>query len=231
MDSDLPKVLSRVQGKSLVEHVLDALSKAGVSRSLVVVGYKAELVEKQLENRQDVTFVIQNEQRGTGHAVQVCEAELENMQGPVLVVAGDSPMIQSETVEKLFDYYQQHQPACIIATLQVPNPHGLGRIVRDEQGAFQAIVEQQDATPEQEGINEVNMSTYLFDACHLRTVLARLDTGNSQSEYYLTDCPGILMSEGHQVAALDLLKPCEGLSVNTREQLHEVELVMKRMGY
>ena len=231
MDSDLPKVLARVQGKTLVEHVLDALSEAGVSRSLVVVGYKAELVKKQLEDRRDVTFVVQNEQRGTGHAVQVCEAELENMQGPVLVVAGDSPMIQSETVDQLFDYYQQHRPACIIATLQVANPQGLGRIVRDEQGAFQAIVEQQDATPDQEGINEVNMSTYLFDACQLRTVLARLDTGNSQSEYYLTDCPGILLSEGHQVAALDLLKPCEGLSVNTREQLHEVEMVMKRMGY
>ena len=75
------------------------------------------------------------------------------------------------------------------------------------------------------------MSTYLFDACQLRSALARLDRGNSQSEYYLTDCPGILKSDGHQVTALDLLKPCEGLSVNTKEQLLEVEMVMKRMGY
>ena len=231
MASDLPKVLATVQGKTLVEHVLDALCRAGVSHSVVVVGYRAELVKKQLEDRQDVTFVMQNEQRGTGHAVQVCKAELEKIEGPVLVVAGDSPMIQSETVEQIFDYYQQHQPACIIATLQVANPDGLGRIVRDEQGAFQAIVEQRDATPEQQAINEVNMSTYLFDARQLQSALVQLNTGNRQSEYYLTDCPGILKSDGQQVVALDLLKPCEGLSVNTPEQLHEVETVMKRMGY
>jgi bifunctional UDP-N-acetylglucosamine pyrophosphorylase/glucosamine-1-phosphate N-acetyltransferase/UDP-N-acetylglucosamine pyrophosphorylase len=231
MDSDLPKVLAVAGGKTLIEHVLDALARARVSLSLVVVGYQAERVKKQLGDREDVTFVIQQEQRGTGHAVQVCEAELGNFQGPVLVVAGDSPMIQPETVEQLFDYYLEYRPACIIGTLKLPNPEGLGRIVRDGQGDFQAIVEQEDATPRQQAITEVNMSTYLFDACQLRSALARLDTQNSQSEYYLTDCPGILKADGLQVAALDVLKPCEGLSVNTLEQLNEVEAVMKRMGY
>jgi UDP-N-acetylglucosamine diphosphorylase/glucosamine-1-phosphate N-acetyltransferase len=231
MNSELPKVLATVHGKTLVEHVLDAISQAGVSHSLVVVGYREELVKKQLEDRQDVTFVSQHEQRGTGHAVQVCEPQLRQMQGPLLVVAGDSPMIQADSVKQLFEHFEQHQPACLLGTLQVANPEGLGRIVRDDDGRFESIVEQHDASPEQLAISEVNMSTYLFDMCQLRAALAKLDTENSQSEYYLSDCPGILKANGHRVEALDVLKPCEGLSINTIEQLHEVEAEMKRMEY
>jgi bifunctional UDP-N-acetylglucosamine pyrophosphorylase/glucosamine-1-phosphate N-acetyltransferase/UDP-N-acetylglucosamine pyrophosphorylase len=111
------------------------------------------------------------------------------------------------------------------------DPTGLGRIVRDGQGNFTGIVEQKDATEQQENITEVNMSTYVFDSSHLQWSLEKLQSNNAQSEYYLTDCPSILKQAGHVVEALPVLKSCESLSVNTLEQLQLVEQEMQQLGY
>ena len=229
MKSDLPKVLCQVGGRPIVDYVLDALESAGVSRIILVVGYRADEVRRTLGLRRNLIFVDQTEQLGTGHAVMVCRDELAEHDGPVLVLAGDSPLIQKSSLAALLRDFYDHRPACILGTLRKDDPKGLGRIVRNSSGDFQQIVEEKDATPEQRLINEVNMSTYMFDCRELLHALDRLDNDNQQGEYYITDCPGILKREGKQVRALPVLKPCEALSINTVEELRFVEAEMQRM--
>ncbi len=229
MNSDLPKVLCEVCERPMVEHVLETLANAGARRTLVVVGYRADLVEETLAKWQDLEFVEQKDQRGTGHAVQVCRDQLAGHDGAVVVVTGDSPMLQLESLRSLLDEYEASQPACILGTLHREDPTGLGRIVRDEDGSFRAIVEHKDATDEQHEITEVNMSTYVFNCRDLLFALDNLSANNQQKELYLTDCPGILKSQGKDVRAMPVLKPCEALSINTPDELQIVENEMRAM--
>lgn len=230
MKSELPKVLVEVGGRPLIEWVLDAMRAGGVGKIVVVVGYRAELVRERLASHPDVVFVEQTEQLGTGHAVMVCREELQKHTGAVLIVTGDSPLTQSTSLSQLLELYDQQRPACIIGTTYKDDPTGLGRIVRDAQGRFLAIVEQRDATEEQRQINEVNMSTYVFDSRELLTALEKITSNNAQREYYITDCPGILQSAGKDVRALDVLQACEALSVNTLDDLAAVEAELHRQG-
>jgi bifunctional UDP-N-acetylglucosamine pyrophosphorylase/glucosamine-1-phosphate N-acetyltransferase/UDP-N-acetylglucosamine pyrophosphorylase len=227
MKSDLPKVLCPVLGRPMIEYVLDALAAAGVERIICVIGYRAEDVQQTLADRNNVEFVLQTERLGTGHAVKMAREKLQGVSGPVVIVAGDSPMLQSSSLQKLLNYFAEKQPACLLGTLHKDNPQGLGRIVRDGRGEFEKIVEEKDATEEQRRITEVNMSTYVFDGPALLHALDLLKNENRQREYYLTDCPAILLGEGKQVAALPVLDPCEALSINTPEELAQVELAMK----
>ena len=229
MKSDLPKVLCEANGRPLIDWVLDALEVSGVQQFLVVVGYEAELVKQALQDRDGVKFVLQDQQLGTGHAVKVCEDHLEGHDGPVLIVAGDSPMIQPESIRSLLDGFETEALDCLLGTLLKENPQGLGRIVRDEAGRFEAIVEEKDATDEQRAITEVNMSTYLFRPEHLLWALGQLKNNNRQGEFYLTDCPAILLGAGRKVDALPVLKPCEALSVNTVDELAEVEIALQKL--
>jgi bifunctional UDP-N-acetylglucosamine pyrophosphorylase/glucosamine-1-phosphate N-acetyltransferase/UDP-N-acetylglucosamine pyrophosphorylase len=212
----------------MIEYVLDALGEAGVGRVIAVIGYRADDVRAALANRSNVEFVLQTERLGTGHAVKMAKEQLVGVTGPVVIVAGDSPMLQSASVSKLLAHFAEHRPACLLGTLHKNNPQGLGRIVRDAAGNFEKIVEEKDATFEQRLITEVNMSTYIFDAPELLHALDLLKNENRQREYYLTDCPAILRSEGKQVAALPVLDPCEALSINTPEELAAVEQEMQR---
>jgi bifunctional UDP-N-acetylglucosamine pyrophosphorylase/glucosamine-1-phosphate N-acetyltransferase/UDP-N-acetylglucosamine pyrophosphorylase len=230
MESELPKVLVPACGRPMIEYVLDTLEEAGIARVVVVVGYRADEVRRVLAHRSNVTFVEQTQQLGTGHAVMVCRDELAACEGPVLVVTGDSPMLQLSSVRALLDRYERDRPACILGTLHKGDPRGLGRIVRDSQGAFLGIVEEKDATPEQRSITEVNMSTYVFHAPDLRYALDRLQNNNAQKEYYITDCPGILRQASKSVLALPVLQPCEALSVNNMAELRVVEDAMRAMG-
>lgn len=231
MESELPKVLFPACGRPMIEYVLDALGQAGATRILVVVGYRSELVRERLARWPGIEFVEQSEQRGTGHAVKMCQTQLAGFDGPVIVVTGDSPLLQSESVAALLELFDQQRPACILGTLHKANPFGLGRIVRDGQGNLAAIVEEKDATEAQRQITEVNMSTYVFDNRHLLPALAALRNDNRQQEYYITDVPGILRDAGHDVRALPVLRPCEALSINNLQELRIVEDEMIRLGY
>ncbi len=231
MKSDLPKVLFPACGKPMVQWVLDSLWKAGVEQVAVVVGYRADTVREQLGDDPRLTFVEQTEQLGTGHAVMMCRDWLAEREGLTLVVAGDSPLLQADSLESLFTDAEQTGSACLLGTLEKDEPYGLGRVVRDEKGEFLAIVEEKDATDEQRQVKEVNMSTYVFDCRELEHALGKLTNENRQQEYYLTDCPGILREEGKLVRALPVLKPCESLSVNTVDELKLVEDEMLRLGY
>ena len=236
MKSDLPKVLVEICGRPMVEYVLDALAAAGIHRVLLVVGYRSDLVCERLGAAKRaaglipaVTFVEQTEQLGTGHAVMVCREHLARHKGPVLVVTGDSPLIQPSSVRKLLARFADQRPACILGTAHKDDPGGLGRIVRDSAGNFVKIVEVKDATEAERRITECNMSTYVFDGQALMTALAELRNNNAQREYYITDCCGILRDRGHKVLAVAELEPCEALSINNLDDLAEVEAVIRSL--
>jgi bifunctional UDP-N-acetylglucosamine pyrophosphorylase/glucosamine-1-phosphate N-acetyltransferase/UDP-N-acetylglucosamine pyrophosphorylase len=232
MKSDLPKVLCPVVDRPMIHFVIDALEEAGIHRQIVVVGYKADDVKEELDARGgNIQYALQEPQLGTGHAVQMCRDELATQQGPTIVVTGDSPLIQTSSLQKLLAHFQQHQPALLLGSLEKANPTGLGRIVRDDNGNFIGIVEHKDATEQQLAIHEVNMSTYLFQTPELLFALDRLSNDNAQNEYYITDCATLLREAGRKVEALPVLEECESLSINNVDELKLVDEKMRAMGY
>ncbi len=191
MKSDLPKVLVPVCGRPMIEYVLDALTAGGIERIIAVVGYRAELVRAALDGRKNLTFALQAEQLGTGHAVMVCRDLLADHRGPVLIVAGDAPLMQADSIAALLAEYQRRPAACVIGTAFAENPAGLGRIVRDKDGNFLGIVEHRDATESQRQIKEVSMSYYVFDCQIMLDALDYIRPDNDQGEYYITDLPRV----------------------------------------
>jgi len=229
MKSDLPKVLHEVCGRPMVAYVMDACRGAGADRLVMVVGHKAELVKKTLADEANNTaWVLQEPQLGTGHAVMVCKDELEGLEGPVIVIAGDGPLVRAETLGKLLDTHRRQQAACTLATSILPDPAAYGRIVRDDKGELAGIVEYLDADEQQRRINEVNVSIYCFDAAALRSVLPRLTNDNAKGEYYITDALGLIRADGGKLAAVAAVPPDEVLSINTLDQLQEVSRLMRR---
>lgn len=229
MKSDLPKVLVQVCGRPMIDYVLDTLTAAGIERVAVVVGYRSDLVRQVIKDRPGIQFVEQTQQLGTGHAVMVCREVIAQNTGSVLVVTGDSPLMQAETIGTLLESFSRDSAACLLGTALKEQPAGLGRIVRDGSGEFLDIVEEKDATPEQRQITEVNMSCYVFSSPDLLYALDHLRAENAQREYYLTDAPGLLRKAGRKVAALPVLKPVETLSINTMDELALVEDEMRKL--
>jgi len=223
MKSELPKVLVQVCRRPMIEYVLDALAGGGIEQTIVVVGYQAELVRSALDGRRGIEFALQSEQLGTGHAVMACRQLLAGHDGPVLVVNGDSPMMRSQSIAALLAEFDRRPAACILGTAHKKDPTGLGRVLRDADGNFTGIVEEKDATDRQRRITEVNMNYYVFDCRRLLGALEEIRADNSQGEYYLTDCPGVLVARREEVRAMALLKPEESLAINTLEELAVVE--------
>ncbi|QGJ70672.1 Bifunctional UDP-N-acetylglucosamine pyrophosphorylase / Glucosamine-1-phosphate N-acetyltransferase [Planctomycetales bacterium 10988] len=227
MQSELPKVLVSAQGRPLIDYVLDSAIEGGIRSVIVVVGYEANRVREHVQARPQVSFVEQTEQLGTGHAIAVCEEALSDYEGPVMILAGDSPMIRSESLKELLTHFQREKPACLLGTAYKQNPTGLGRIVRDREGNFIGIVEEKDATDEQRAIQEVNLSTYVFSKQKLFEALQQIRPNNAQGEYYLTDCPRLLLNRDEKVLALPILHPSEALSVNNLDELAAVEQALQ----
>ena len=223
MKSELPKVLFPVLGRPMIHYVIDALEQGGVGQIVAVIGYRAELVRQALESRRNVGFALQTEQLGTGHAVMAAREQLNGYDGPVLVLAGDAPMLQASTVRKLLDEFARLQPSCLLGTIHNPNPQGLGRILRDAAGRFAGVVEEKDATAQQRRITEVNMSYYVFDCRDLLGALDHIRSDNAAGEYYITDVPAVLAAQGKRIEAVCVLQPCERLAVNNVDELAAVE--------
>ena len=228
MQSPLPKVLHAVCGRPMIDFVLDAARAAGAERFIVVVGHGAETVKDALKNQSDVEFALQAEQNGTGHAVMMCADQLAGHDGPVLILAGDTPLLTSKSLTALLDELHTKEASCIIGTAITEQNEGLGRIVRDANGEFQKIVEQKDATPEEAAIQEINTGCFAFECRDLIAALRELRPNNQQAEYYLTDCPAILKSQGKQVSASPQLTIDEAMGVNTPDQLADVEDVLNQ---
>jgi bifunctional UDP-N-acetylglucosamine pyrophosphorylase/glucosamine-1-phosphate N-acetyltransferase len=227
MKSDLPKVAHCVLGVPMVEHVVNAVRLAGIDRVVVVTGFGAEAVESLLADT-GVEFAHQHERLGTGHAVMCAMEVTGDLVGPVVVLAGDVPLIRPETVAHLVEAQEATGAACVVLSAVFPDPTGYGRIIRDESGAVTAIVEHRDLAPEQLPIAEGNVGTYCFDGEVLCAHLHRLETSNSQAEYYLTDLVAILVGEGLSVEAVILEDADESHGINSREQLAEVAGLLQR---
>ncbi len=227
MKSDLPKVLFPICGKPMIHYVLDALERANVDEVLVVVGYQKEAVCKEIKTRKNVKFAEQKELLGTGHAVMSCREYLEGYDGPVFIVAGDNPMLQSSSVDRLFEEFEKGDAACVLGTVYKDNPFGMGRILRDAAGNFIGVVEEKDATDEQRKIKEINISYYVFDTPELLKSLDSIRNNNAQKEYYITDVPKILLDAGKKILALPVLKEIECLGVNTQADVAEVEKALQ----
>ncbi len=228
MKSALPKVLHQVCGRPMIEYVLDAARTANVKRIVVIVGHRADLVRAELSKHSDVEFALQSEQKGTGHAVMMCQEQLRSFHGSVLVLAGDTPLLKQESLVALLETLQQKEAACVIGTAVTEANFGLGRIVRNPQGDFERIVEEKDATADEKRVQEINTGCYAFDAQSLLASLDKIRPNNSQAEYYLTDCPRVLKEFGKTVVALKAFDMVEALGVNTREQMAEVTRTLQQ---
>ncbi|MGB0768115.1 MAG: NTP transferase domain-containing protein [Phycisphaeraceae bacterium] len=229
MGGDLPKVLHEVAGRPMVWWVVKACREAGAERCVLVVGYKAELVREALAGEAGVEFVEQTEQLGTAHAVKMAEPAFDGQPiGDVFVLAGDGPLIRAQTLSRLIEVHRRTRAAATLATAIIDDPTGYGRIVRDEHGHFDAIVEQKDATDDQRAINEVNPSYYCFDGAAMFKTIDQIGAENAQREYYITDAPGLLKTQGQTVTVVDAVPPEDVLSINNPDQLAEVDRLLRR---
>ncbi|VTS82205.1 bifunctional UDP-N-acetylglucosamine diphosphorylase/glucosamine-1-phosphate N-acetyltransferase GlmU [Streptococcus gordonii] len=226
MKSDLPKVLHKVAGISMLEHVFRSVNAINPEKTVTVIGHKAELVEQVLAGQTE--FVRQTEQLGTGHAVMMAEPVLENLTGQTLVIAGDTPLITGESLKNLIDFHINHKNVATILTAEADNPFGYGRIVRNQHGEVLKIVEQKDASDFEQQIKEINTGTYVFDNARLFEALKNINTNNAQGEYYITDVIGIFRENGEKVGAYTLKDFDESLGVNDRVALATAESVMRR---
>jgi len=230
MGSDLAKVLHPVAGRPMVQWVIDACEQAGARRVVVVVGHQADAVKQALSDRDNVEFVEQVEQHGTGHAVMMAAPKYPDgrRDADVMVLCGDGPLIQSETLEKLLTAHRKADAAATLATSVLEDAAGYGRIVRDSDGKFQRIVEHKDATDAERRINEINPSYYCFAAEDLFRELNNITNDNAKGEYYLTDVLGLLTAGGQTVEVVDAVPPQDTLSINTPQQLAEVDTILRQ---
>ncbi len=221
MKSPLPKVLHPVNGKPMIHCCLDALEEAGIKHSCVVVGYSKELVMENVGDR--ATYVEQHEQRGTGDAVAAASDVIRAHGGRVVVVYGDAPLLSPKSLVGLANACAPNDVAAALLTISLQNPPVAGRIIRDDAGRFVEVIEEQDCTPEQKRIQEVNVGTYCFDGPVLVEALTRLKPDNNQGEYYLTDVPKHIIQMGHRVETVAAQDLFEALGVNDREHLDFAE--------
>ena len=226
MKSKKPKVAHEVLGQPLVRWVVNAAKEAGGSRIVGVVGHCRDRVEPLFAG--DAEIVVQAEQRGTADAVASCADALAGFDGSLVVLSGDCPLITPETISALVRMREERDAAVVVLTMQMDNPFGYGRIVRDEAGEVARIVEQKDATPEEAAITECNSGFYCFDARALFDALTQVSDDNAQGEFYLTDVLAICRAAGRPVVALVADDATECLGVNSRIQLAEATRVMQR---
>ena len=223
----LPKVMRQANGKPLIHYVLAALDFLPQENIILVVGYRKEDV---LAEYGTYPHVVQAEQLGTGHAVQSAAPLLEGCDGHVLVCYGDMPLMKKETYEALIRTHLEEGNDCTLLSGVLDAELPYGRIVRDAEGKFAAIVEDKDCTPEQKRIRELNVGVYVFECRALLAALKQLRSDNAQGEYYLTDCPALIQEAGGRVGVCPTCSELEMLGVNTVEQLEEVERILKAKG-
>ena len=215
MKSDLPKVCHTLGSLSLVERVLDSCLSIKPLRRFVVVGYQSEQVKKSLDGFENIEFVEQTEQLGTGHAAQQLIPYLDGFTGDLLVLNGDVPLLRPNTIKQLLETHQAHQNAATLLTAQLPNPKGYGRVFCDGQDRLTQIVEDRDCTAAQKQNRRINAGVYCFNWPQLAKVLPQLQANNDQKEYYITDAVNYL----DPVTVVDVEDYQEILGINDRKQL------------
>ncbi len=225
MRSKHPKVLHPLVGKPLASYAIETVRKACDCRPVMVIGYQADAVRKALGD--EVDYVVQEPQLGTGHAVQQTQALLEGKADLVLVTLADMPLLEAATIRRLIETQQMHSGPITMLTVLADDPRGFGRVVRSSEGQVLAVVEESQATPEQLQIRELNASVYCFTADWLWQALRRIPI-SPKGEYYLTDLIGIAVEEGRTVQALQVADAEEMIGINTRVHLAEAEAILRK---
>ncbi|OOB77463.1 MAG: UDP-N-acetylglucosamine diphosphorylase/glucosamine-1-phosphate N-acetyltransferase [Epulopiscium sp. Nuni2H_MBin003] len=224
MNSDIPKVLHKIFNKTLVEYTIDSAKGAGVGEICLIVGHMAEEVKQQIGD--GVSYRLQAEQLGTGHAVK-CALDFMDDFGEVLILYGDTPLITRETLCKLRDYHVKNKCTATVLSAKIDNPTGYGRIIRNGFGEFEKIVEERDATNPEKRIKEINGGMYIFNSKVLKQALTKITNNNSQKEYYFTDVLDIIINERGKVEACIVADNNEIVGINTKVQLAEAAAIMK----
>ncbi len=229
VNAEIPKVMHKVNGKPLVDHVVDLALKIGGSPVIVIVGFKREMVMEHLTQIYDssVAFAVQAEQLGTGHAVMQAEPLLKNFDGDILVLSGDVPLLTEKTMRSLIDSHHKTGAVMTVLTAKVDDPTGYGRIVRLPDGSVDRIVEHKDATAVEKNVDEINSGIYVFKRKELFDGLRHVTPENSQHEYYLTDVFGYFVHHGMRVSAVMAKHFDEIRGINTVDQLKEAETALR----
>ncbi len=229
LNTEIPKVMHELNGKPLVDHVVDLALRLGTSPVIVIVGFKRDIVIEHLTRQYDstVAFAVQAEQLGTGHAVLQAEELLGDFDGDVLVLSGDVPLLTEKTLQNLVNSHIETGAVMTVLTAKVDDPTGYGRIVRLPDGSVDRIVEHKDASPDERKTSEVNSGIYVFKTKELFEALHQLTPENSQHEYYLTDVFGYFVRRGMRVSAVLAENFDETRGINTIDQLKQAELALK----
>lgn len=227
MKSAIPKVLHRIAGRPLLDHVLRAAAPLAPASTTVVIGHQADLIRDAYANQPDVGFVVQEPQLGTGHALLMAEPRLQNAAGTVLLLYGDVPLLSTATLEALVGTHRAENASATVLTATVDQPFGYGRIVRTA-GAIARIVEQRDASAEERDIREINAGIYAFELGPLFDAIRGIASANAQGEYYLPDLVGIYRTRGLGVATVAVKDPDEIRGINSRTELAEVERIVRQ---
>lgn len=225
MKSKLYKVLHPVCGKPMVEHMLSQVEKDNVDEIVTIIGCGAAQIKKTLGERTE--YALQTQQLGTGHAVMQAEKILGNKDGMTLVVCGDTPLFTAETFAKLFKYHEDNHDVATVLTAEADDPFSYGRVVRNNKGEVEKIVEQKDTTPSESKITEINTGVYVFDNRELFKALHQVNNNNAQGEYYLPDVIGIFQQEGKKVGAYKMKDFNESMGVNDRIALAKATKIMQ----
>ncbi|HCC08090.1 MAG TPA: hypothetical protein DEP72_08060 [Clostridiales bacterium] len=223
MNSILPKVLHRINDKTLVQYVLDSVKMCDTDKIFVVVSNDSKNVREAI--KMDVIFVEQKEQLGTGHAVMQVEKYIEDTDD-IVVLCGDTPLITSETINNIKEIHTKDNNAATILTTILDNPMSYGRIIRDNEKNIIGIVEEKDANDNQKDIKEINSGIYFFKGKYLKEALKKIESKNNSNEYYLTDTIKNITNAGHSVGSYTTKNYTEILGVNTQDELDKARKVL-----
>jgi bifunctional UDP-N-acetylglucosamine pyrophosphorylase / glucosamine-1-phosphate N-acetyltransferase len=227
MKSAYPKVLHRVGGRPMIEHVLDRARELRAATTVVVVGHRADELKQALLSRRDLTFVVQEPQLGTAHALLMAEPSLASRTGTVVLLSGDVPLLAHNTLQTLIDTHQKADAAMTVVTACIDRPDGYGRIVRSGE-KIARIVEDKDASSAEREIREINAGIYAFDLDGLFDAVRAIRSENAQGEYYLPDLVGIYGRRGKTVATVTVAHPHEILGINSRAELTAMNHIVKQ---
>ena len=226
MKSSLAKALHPLASRPLLVHVLDTVKPLSPNRVIIVAGHQSEKVKEAI-NDPSIEFVEQKEQLGTGHAVQQAENALEGFNGTVLILCCDMPFLKTTTLRQLIDVHCVTKAECTLLSLKTLEKRDFGRIVRDEKGTIQRIVENRDASEEEKLIDEFNSGVYCFNKKFLFNALAEIDNCNAQQEYYLTDTVKWIKEKGLKIESIQTEDNLEILGINSIEDLEVAENYLK----